>query len=402
MKMGGGEAHFSPLENLDESVATSLRSGLDALTEEVIEAIRAEVPEYSQPLTGSFGHAVRTGVREALVRFVDVAEGGGGTDPEGWRRVYFNLGRGELRQGRTMESLLAAYRVGARVSWRRVAESAEAAGAGPSQLADLAEGIFAYIDELSAISAEGYAAEQAATAGEAERRREHLVHLLLEGAGPGAIEVASAQTGWEPPARAAVVLARESRAGAIATRLGAGVLAATTADGLVCAIVPDPDSPGRGRELGAALRGRTAAIGPTGAVDELPRSAARARLALELAEAGVLDAAAAPVRAAEHLPALLLHQDPELLADHARTELAPLDGLAPNARRRLLETLEAWIAHPGRPTEIGGEIHIHPQTVRYRLRQLREVLGDIDDPERRFSLALALRGDRAASGDPSG
>ena len=394
--------HPRPLTDLDESVATALRSGLDALTEEVIDAIRAEVPEYSQPLTGSFGLAVRTGVREALIRFVDVAAGRGGEDPEGWRRVYFNLGRGELRQGRTMESLLAAYRVGARVSWRRVAETAEAAGAEPSQLTALAEAIFAYIDELSAISAEGYAYEQAATAGEAQRSRERLVRLLLEGAGRGAIDGAAAQAGWEPPARAAALVAREERSAALASRLGAGVLAAALADGLVCAIVPDPGAPGRGRELRAGLRGRPAAIGPAGELEELPRSAARARLALELAEAGLLEPEEPPVHAHEHLPALLVHRDPALLADHARAELAPLDELAPNARERLLETLEAWVAHPGRPTEIAGEIHVHPQTVRYRLKRLREILGEIDDPERRFALALALRGARVASGDPPG
>ena len=394
--------HPRPLTDLDESVATALRSGLDALTEEVIDAIRAEVPEYSQPLTGSFGLAVRTGVREALIRFVDVAAGRGGEDPEGWRRVYFNLGRGELRQGRTMESLLAAYRVGARVSWRRVAETAEAAGAEPSQLTALAEAIFAYIDELSAISAEGYAYEQAAAAGEAQRSRERLVRLLLEGAGRGAIDGAAAQAGWEPPARAAALVAREERSAALASRLGAGVLAAALADGLVCAVVPDPDAPGRERELRAGLRGRPAAIGPAGELEELPRSAARARLALELAEAGLLEPEEPPVHAHEHLPALLVHRDPELLADHARAELAPLDELAPNARERLLETLEAWVAHPGRPTEIAGEIHVHPQTVRYRLKRLREILGEIDDPERRFALALALRGARVASGDPPG
>ncbi len=391
-----------PLTDLDESVATALRSGLDALTEEVIDAIRAEVPEYSQPLTGAFGRNVRTGVREALTRFVEIAAGRGGEDPEGWRRVYFNLGRGEVRQGRTMESLLAAYRVGARVSWRRVAEAAEAAGAGPSELTALAEAIFAYIDELSAISAEGYAHEQAATAGEAERRRERLVRMLLEGAGPGAIEAAAAQAGWEPPARAAALVAREERSGALATRLGAGVVAAALADGLVCAVVPDPDSPGRERELRAGLRGRSAAVGPAGGLEELPRSAALARLALELAEGGVLKIGDAPVRAAEHLPVLVVHRDRELLAEHARAELEPLDELGPAARERLLETLEAWIAHPGRPTEIAGEIHVHPQTVRYRLKRLREVLGDIDDPERRFSLALAVRGARSASGEPPG
>jgi hypothetical protein len=396
MTMRSPSPQLGALAGLDSGLSTALRGGLDAAVGEVIDAIRAEVPEYAQPLEGTFGRAVRTGVSEALTRFVDIAEGGASAEAEDWRRVYFNLGRGEARAGRTMESLLAAYRVGARVSWRRVAEAAERAGAKPSELTTLAEAIFAYIDELSAISAEGYAAEQAAAAGEAERRRERLLRLLLEGAGSGPIEAAAAQVGWRPPATAAAMMAREARAGALATRLGTGVLATAIGDGLVCAIVPDPDSPGRIRELRGALRERPAAIGPGGPIDELPRSAARARLALELAERGVIEKDPTPVRAADHLPALVLHQDPELLADHARAELAPLEGLSPNARERLLETLEAWISHPGRPTEIARAIHVHPQTVRYRLRRLRELLGEIDDPERRLSLAVALAGKRAA------
>ena len=38
------------------------------------------------------------------------------------------------------------------------------------------------------------------------------------------------------------------------------------------------------------------------------------------------------------------------------------------------------------------QIHVHPQTVRYRLRQIQELFGDqLRDPDRRFELQLALR-----------
>jgi DNA-binding PucR family transcriptional regulator len=38
-------------------------------------------------------------------------------------------------------------------------------------------------------------------------------------------------------------------------------------------------------------------------------------------------------------------------------------------------------------------LHVHQQTVRYRLVKLRELLGDdLDDPEARFELEAALRG----------
>ena len=37
--------------------------------------------------------------------------------------VYRALGQGEMRAGRSLETLLSAYRVGARVAWRRFAEA---------------------------------------------------------------------------------------------------------------------------------------------------------------------------------------------------------------------------------------------------------------------------------------
>ena len=42
---------------------------------------------------------------------------------------------------------------------------------------------------------------------------------------------------------------------------------------------------------------------------------------------------------------------------------------------------------------VATALGIHPQTVRYRLGLLRELLGaDLDDPQRRFELALVLHG----------
>jgi DNA-binding PucR family transcriptional regulator len=40
---------------------------------------------------------------------------------------------------------------------------------------------------------------------------------------------------------------------------------------------------------------------------------------------------------------------------------------------------------------VAAELYIHPQTVSYRLKRLRELLGDdLDDPTARFELLLAL------------
>ena len=114
------------------------------------------MPEYARPLEGNFGRGIRTGVGEALIQFVALIR-----DPDAGRgpgrEVYVGLGRGEQRQGRTLDSLQAAYRIGARVAWRRSPAPAAEAELDAEVLSLLAEAIFAYIDELSADSVDGYA-----------------------------------------------------------------------------------------------------------------------------------------------------------------------------------------------------------------------------------------------------
>ncbi len=102
-----------------------------------------------------------------------------GRRPRPGREVYVELGRGEQEQGRTLDSLQAAYRVGARVAWRRIAAAGRRADLDPEALSLLAEAIFAYIDELSADSVEGYAEAQAEVEDVRRRRRRELARLLV-------------------------------------------------------------------------------------------------------------------------------------------------------------------------------------------------------------------------------
>ena len=98
--------------------------------------------------------------------------------------------------------------------------------------------------------------------------------------------------------------------------------------------------------------------------------------------------------AEDHLATLVLHADRELAADLAASRLAPLADLADGPRARLTETLRAWLDRPGQVQAVAAELGVHPQTVRYRLRQLRDLFGTrLEDPEARFELALALRVD---------
>jgi DNA-binding PucR family transcriptional regulator len=48
---------------------------------------------------------------------------------------------------------------------------------------------------------------------------------------------------------------------------------------------------------------------------------------------------------------------------------------------------------------MAGALDIHPQTARYRIARLRELLGnELDDPNARLELELALRALRSAHG----
>src|SRR3954454_24383782 len=194
---------------LPRESAAVLRPALPGVGEAIVEAIRVEVPEYARPLTGSFGRGVHRGVAVALRRFVDAIEHPGGTPSDRGRDIYVDLGRGEARAGRSLDALLAAYRVGARVSWRRIVDAATAGGLPPDTIYDIGEAVFAYIDEISAESVEGYTAEQSRVTGERERRRRALARLPPADppAAPDALRAEATGAGWRLPDNLAALVA---------------------------------------------------------------------------------------------------------------------------------------------------------------------------------------------------
>src|SRR5436305_7116059 len=120
---------------LPPEAADVLRPVLPGLADETIAAIAVEVPGYARAMEGRFGQVVRLGVEVALNRFVDLLVGGAEAHAEA-RETYVNLGRGEYHAGRSLEALLAAYRVGARLTWRRFVEAGRAGGLAPEALYD--------------------------------------------------------------------------------------------------------------------------------------------------------------------------------------------------------------------------------------------------------------------------
>lgn len=367
---------------LPPSLAPVLIGALDGVADDMIAVLREEVPLYKRPLEGSFGAGIRLGVTEALRQFtLLVATAGRGET--GGLAVYEELGRGELRQGRPLDALLAAYRIGARFAWRRFATLAVDHGLDKDQLITLAELVFDHIDELSAASARGYAEQQNLVAGERDRARQALLRMLLAPAIDHESVLAAARlAAWRLPQRLVVVVAPDGAA--LAGRLDDDALI-RGGDPLV-AIVGDP-APG----LVRSLDGTGAVVGPVREIDGGAVSRDRALTLLALrAQLGLGSDPA--ISTEDHLLSLILHADPLAAQDFSAGLLAPVDALAPATRDRLLETLAAWLRYAGERANAAEALHVHPQTVRYRLGRLRELFGDtVDDPEQRLPLLVALQ-----------
>jgi hypothetical protein len=376
-----------PWRGLPVEVADLIEGEIDPIAAEILKSIAREVPEYARPLEGRFGRGIRRGVGEALAQFVALIR-----DPDAGRdsgrEVYLALGRGEQRAGRTLDSLQAAYRIGARVAWRRFADACRRAGVGAEPLALLAEAVFAYIDELAADSVEGFAQAQAEVEDLRRRRRRELVALLLADPPADAADVTAAARAarWDVPAGLAALACPEDALARVTRRLPPEALA-TVVDGEGCVLLPDPEGPGRAEALARAAEEARLALGPTVPPAEVGESWG---LAASLLRSGIV--ADSLLRVDDHLANLLLFRSRDLAARIAARRLAPLADLTPKARGRMRETALAHLRHDGNAVAMATEMHVHPQTARYRIARLRELLGEqLDDPDARFELQLALR-----------
>lgn len=374
-----------------EAVA-AVRASIDSLIRTVVDAIEAESSVYGRVLSGPEGTGIRIGIEQAVRAFLDGVERGEHPSPETgevWRR----LGEAEFQAGRGLDGLRAAFRTGTRAAWRGAAELASSAGIPTEIVISLAEAIFVYTDELAAEVVEGYLRMQSDEAGELERRRRRLATLLLDpevAADPETLARASELARWPIPPRLAVLAVAGQSPGQVARGLSVPALIGGDAEGAYL-VLPDPDGPGRAAELDRAVAGQVTALGPAVPARDAARSLRWARLVLRLVGAGALPDEA-PTRVERHLGEVIVRQDEALADQLVRRRLGALRELPEAERNRMLQTLRAWLDFQRHTPAIAEALHVHPQTVRYRIGRLRELLGEaIDTPDGRFELELALR-----------
>src|SRR3954468_8316839 len=376
------------------AVAEAMRPGLPAVAQAAVAEIIVEVPSYADAFSGDMGQVIQNAVQLALGGFLELATARGGADAstpiQPAIEAAYALGRGEARSGRSMDALLAAYRVGARVAWRDMAAAAVAAGLDPSALARFAELVFAYIDQLSASSVAGHSDELATSGRVRQRYLERLAQRLVAGASVPELEAAAERADWVPPRTLTAVLLPESTARGVRALLDVRTLQSVEegddADRAVL-LVPNADGDGRPPLL-RSLAGGAGSVGPPRPWWQAAASYDRALRAVRLGLDADVDG---PLDTDTRLAELVLRADADALADLRARLLAPLDDLPAGARAKLTDTLRYWLLHHGRRDRVAAELFVHPQTVRYRMTQLRQLYGDrLDDPRMVLELTVAL------------
>ncbi len=171
-------------------------------------------------------------------------------------------------------------------------------------------------------------------------------------------------------------------------------------DGTVFAIVTEGTAPGSWTWLQRLVTEahedeawvRAAAGGPAATVADLPGSR---------------------TEAAETLPILVDTDGPLLAFDDAwvaltvrratsNLDLATLDGPVPvlldhdeRHGTAYAPTLRAWLAYIGEPQRAARDLHVHPNTLRHRMKRLAELVDlDLADPGQRLALQLQLEAAR--------
>jgi len=384
-------------------LAAIMQPELPDLAREIIAEIRSRIPEYARPMDGPYGHVLQVATQRALAAFFDWVSDP--TVPRDQRdHLCRTLGQYEAREGRSLDSLQAAYRIGVHVSWRRVMTVGLRSGAPSAVMSWLADAGLAYMDELSSLSLQGYLEAKAQSGQSQQELRKRLLRLILESPAPArAITELAEIIGWVVPEEVTLV----------ALEPGYDCLPDLPDDclqdlggPLPQLLLPGSVDSSRRAALAAALPVGRSAVGLGVPLSEAAHSLRWARRALALSRAGIIDADEVTF-CEDYLVELWLLADEPLIDQLARRRLGGVADLGAVQRQRLTETFSAWLETSGTAPAMAERLQVHPQTVRYRMRKLEQALdGQLSDPDSRFAIEVVLRAarlrDRAASDAQSG
>ncbi|MEU6095245.1 helix-turn-helix domain-containing protein [Streptomyces sp. NPDC047079] len=364
--------------------------------EKVVAAVHAQVPVYAA-LDDSRLPEVRAIAAWGVDRMLHLWAADGTLEPSDLRRLR-GIAAARAADGRPVQAVLRAYRVAATVLTDEVAARAADLTAGDGLA--LARVLLTALDTLSEEMATAYAATSEDLAGDRDRALRLLLDDLIAGrhASAGALTARSARLGVRLPDPYCLLVAEPTTEGGadMSYEAAAGLLAALGDGGTS----PSALSTVRGSRA-VLLLPATAVHRAPPALDErawracaitgedLDRVAVAHRLAadaLDTAPAHAHRSGRLLTDADAHVLALLTGH-PAAAPDHiAHLVLGPL---TEPGRRHLLQALTAYI-DAGSATAAARALHLHPQSLRYRLRRIHALTSrDPRDPWQRLTLDVA-------------
>ncbi|GAB3070770.1 helix-turn-helix domain-containing protein [Nocardioides zeae] len=409
--MVDGDAAPCPLaraHGLAPGLATAYRPRVPAFSRRLADEVVAVVAGFAHP---TLRPVVDEAVALAVTAFVDALAGASVRTGE-LARHFDRLGRLEAAAGHDLDAMQAAHQVATQQGWSELRRRAAELATPPALVDRVTDVLLAYQRWLHDQAVRGYVEEQrtAAPRVATEEPRTRLFAALLAGASPTRLGALAQEAGlsWPPPGPLVAVVTETVQGAARAAQVAAvepfreDLLAGVLRGRAVLVVAQRVAA-----DVAAALahRGRRpVALGWGGEPDEVPHGVRWAVRALRLVRSGVI--ALPPdgvVRCAEHRETLWLHADEALLEQVTSDLLAPLDVCKPAQRDALAETLLAWLQTRGSAPVLAEQLGVHHQTVRHRMRRLRDLLGEaVDDPAMASVLLPALHAERARAGARSG
>jgi hypothetical protein len=373
----------------DREVLASVVDRVDPadVAREMIGAFKQEIRGYARlpesVLKGQIFDVSRSNVE---LFFRSIVEMRGPSDAE--LEPFRQSARARASEGLPLEDLLHAYRLGGRLGWHAIVDAAT-----PDEhkaLLTAAELLMRYVDSVSSAVAQTYLDERQTLVSEEERRQRTLLDALLEPRSEDrVVRTLADRVGfaladvYRPFALAipdAPVHPHSQLASALRSR---GVLALTEGDRVAGLAAEDAD------ESTLSQKGALLALGePT----PRPRLSAALDDMRMLVELGTRENMTGLVELDDFLPEMLLARSPRLSRRLARRVLGPLEEYAEKRSSDLIETVEAFVEcnHDRRAT--AKALHVHPNTLDYRLRRIGELTRlDTGKPDDLVLLAMALK-----------
>jgi sugar diacid utilization regulator len=265
----------------------------------------------------------------------------------------------------------------------------------PSDAAQVHAAVLRYAREVAFATAEVYARAAEARGAWDARLEALVVDSVLRAEADESVASRASALGWAHRDGVAVVLgtAPHSRTEdlfdqvrRVARSAGMDALCATQGDRLVVILGGVTDADKAAQSLVRCFGDGPVVSGPR--TDDLASAHASARAALSGLRAAVgWPGAPRPVASDELLPERVLAGD-----GHARRHLVDAVYLPlTDAKGTLIDTLSAYVEHGGSLEATARALFVHPNTVRYRLRQVAEITGlSATDPREGLALQLAL------------